>query len=115
MDLSAMASQHGVGTLIGVLGTMLIKEMAGRFFRRSEKLEDKWDEIHEDLIRQLLDQVSGVRSALEVMGERFVHHQASATETKTRVEDHGSRISALEVEQAAMKARMNYIGEAKDD
>jgi len=113
MDLSAMASQHGVGTLIGVLGTMLVKEIVGRFFRRSEKLENKWDEIHEDLIRQLLDQVSGVRSALEVMGERFVHHQASASETKSRVDDHDGRITALEVGQAAMKARMNYAGEEK--
>ena len=115
MDLGSVASEHGVGVLSGVLGTMLIKEMAGRFFRRSEKLEDKWEERHEALITRLLNEVTGVRSALEVMGERFSHHQASATETKARVEDHGSRISALEVEQAAMKARMNYIGEAKDD
>jgi len=114
MDLSSLASQHGVGTLIGVLGTMLVKEMVGRFFRRSEKLEDKWDEVHEDLIRQLLDQVSGVRSAIEVMGERFANHQASATETKARVDDHDTRIIALEVGQAAMRARMNYAGEAND-
>lgn len=115
MDLGSIVDAHGVGVLSGALGTMLAKEMVGRFFRRSERLENKWDEVHEDLIRKLLDQVSGVRSALEVMGERFSHHQASTTETKARVEDHGSRISALEVEQAAMKARMNYIGEAKDD
>jgi hypothetical protein len=115
MDLSSLASQHGVGAVFGVLGTMLVKELLGRFLRRSEHLESKAEERRDGLIKQLLDQVTGVRSAIEVMGERFAHHQASATETKARVEDHDSRISALEVGAAEMKARMDYLGEARDD
>jgi hypothetical protein len=115
MDVQTIASDHGVGVLSGVLGTMLIKEMVGRFFRRSEHLDIKAEERRDGLIKQLLDQVTGVRSALEVMGERLSNHQASASETKARVDDHDGRISALEVRQAEMKARMNYLGEVKDD
>jgi len=115
MDLGSIVDAHGVGVLSGALGTMLLKELAGRFLRRSEHLESKAEERRDGLIKQLLDQVTGVRSAIEVMGERFAHHQASATETKARVEDHDSRISALEVGAAEMKARINYLGEARDD
>jgi len=115
MDLGSIVDAHGVGVLSGALGTMLLKEIAGRFLRRSEHLENKAEKTRDDLIRQLLDQVTGVRSALEVMGERLSNHQVSASETKARVEDHDSRISALEVGAAEMKARINYLGEARDD
>lgn len=115
MDVQSIASDHGVGVLSGVLGTMMFKQLAGRFFRRSERLEVEAEERRDGLIKQLLNQVTGVRSALEVMGERLSNHQASASETKSRVDDHDSRITALEVGQAAMKARMNYLGEVKDD
>jgi hypothetical protein len=122
MDVQSIAADHGVGVLSGVLGTMLINEMVSRFFRRGDHakikaadLESKAEERRDGLIKQLLDQVTGVRSALEVMGERLSNHQASAVETKTRVDDHDVRISALEVRAAEMKARMNYLGEERDD
>jgi hypothetical protein len=114
-DLGGLIDEHAVGALSGVLGTLLIKEMVGRFFRRSERVENKWDDRHEALITQLLDQVTGARLLLEVMGERFAGHQASALETKNRVDGHADRISALETGHAELRAKMEFISEAKDD
>jgi len=127
MDLAGLADAHGVGALSGILGTLLIKEIVGRLLRRveirsvevvpqrgNERIETEWDNRHEALIKQLLDHVAGVRSAIEVMGERMANHQASTGETKMRVDEHGERISALEVIQAELRARIEYIGAAND-
>jgi len=114
MDLSSIADAHGVGALSGILGTLVIKEIVGRFLRRNERIDTEWDNRHEALIKQLLDHVAGVRSAIEVMGERMANHQASTGETKARVDEHGERISALEVIQAELRARIEYLGAAND-
>lgn len=106
---SSLASDPKVSALLGALGVLVLKEVVGRFLRRSERLETKWDERHEALITQLLDQVTGVRHALEIMGERFTSHQASASETKCRVEDHDARINALEASHVELRTRVEFL------
>lgn len=108
-ELTALASDPKVSALLGALGVMVLNEIVGRFFRRSERLETKWDEENEGTIKRLLDEVTGVRHAIELMGERFTSHQASASETKGRVDDHDGRISALEVGHVELRTRVEFL------
>lgn len=116
-ELTALASDPKVSALLGALGVMVLKEIVGRFFRRSERLETKWDEQNEGTIKRLLDEVTGVRHALEIMGERFASHQASVSETKCRVDDHGERINALETGHVELRTRVEFLSSTggKDD
>lgn len=114
-DLGGLFDEHGVGVLSGVLGTMLIKEMTGRFLRRSERLEAKAEDRHNGTIERLLSEVELVRRSLDVWGERWTHAQKEAGETKQRVDNHDCRISALEAGHADLRARFETINEAKDD
>lgn len=115
-DLSGMDPR--VAALLAAIGTLVLKEIVGRFFRRSERLETKWDEQNEGTIKKLLDEVTGVRHAIELMGERMTNHQASATETKARVSDHDERISALEAGHVELRTRVEFLSSTtggKDD
>jgi hypothetical protein len=94
---------------------VVVKEIAGRFFRRSERIEIKWEERHETLLTELRDQLTGARHALEIMGERMTTSRASISETKDRVDNHDCRISALEAGHADLRARFETISEAKYD
>lgn len=122
MDLSSLASEHGVGVLSGVLGTMLAKEMVGRFLRRSEQLENKAAEASRDaetkrdeLISLVLTEVKGLHVTIAQALVRLDSHLVTINETKEKVESHGIRISSLEAGHAEMKTRIEYIGDIKDD
>ena len=113
-DIASMDPK--VSALLGAIGMLVLKEIVGRFFRRSERLETKWDEQNEGTIKKLLDEVTGVRHAIELMGERFTNQQVSASETKARVADHAERIGALETSHAELRTRVEFLaGGSRDD
>jgi hypothetical protein len=114
-DLAALATTPEVTAVGGAFVGYLIKALVERILKRAETLEAKDEEGRDEVIKKLLEQVTGVRGAIELMGERFIHHQASAVETKSRVDDHDERISALEIGHASLKARIEYFGDARDD
>lgn len=114
-DLGGLFDEHGVGVLSGVLGTMLIKEMVGRFLKRSATIEEAAEKKRDELIGSVLSEVRDLHITITRALERLDGHVKTLDETRDRVDAHGARISAIETRQAALCAKMEFISEAKDD
>jgi hypothetical protein len=125
-DLASALSDPGTAAIGGVAVVAMVakdvlvfavKALFGRFLRRSERLETKLEDKHESLFARLLAEVESMRRALDVMVERLTHHQASVSEVRERVDDHGGRINALELGQAELRTKVEFLSSTggKDD
>jgi hypothetical protein len=116
-DLAAILSDPRVSSIVGGIIALVLKELVGRFLRRAEKLETAREDKHESLFARLLAEVESMRRALDVMVERLTHHQASVSEVRERVDEHGGRINAIELGKAELRTRVEFLAGTggKDD